>query len=443
MSQSLLQVLHTRRPGCRSVRMSLPSTLSFGRGRSKQSAKSSMLLALVMIACVDLPAGVGDLPPIPIGMMPVLSMQAGQEASLDLTAYFLSPDGDPLTFVAETSDEAVAAASLTGSTLTITAVGVGNATITAAAFESTGMFAYQHLTVQANPGGTTSANDPFNIAVHFASDVSTHDQVIIRSAAARWDRVLAKTVLEDVSVKAGEDVCPSSSWGTWQQDTSVDDLLVLVSYDSIDGDGDDEGNTLARAGACVWRNADQDWLPVVGKVVIDEADPLSEHSLQEAEDLIAHEIGHVLGIGWFWDWVGLLQEASDTTESRDTYFSGRRARQAFDHLGGEAYTGNKVPVHNLGRLGSINGHWRESVMQGELMTPYMDSGRDPLSLITLWSLEDLGWRGDYNAVDAYRVPQSAANADEEDARLLFDEVVVPEVLMIVGEDGRLHPVSRR
>ena len=46
-------------------------------------------------------------------------------------------------------------------------------------------------------------------------------------------------------------------------------------------------------------------------------------------------------------------------------------------------------------------------------------------------------------MDAYRVPQSAANADEEDARLLFDEVVVPEVLMIVGEDGRLHPVSRR
>lgn len=151
-----------------------------------------------------------------------------------------------------------------------------------------------------------------------------------------------------------------------------------------------------------------------------------------------------MGFGTFWDWVGLLHEVSDTIASRDTFFAGRAARSLFDHLGGEAYSGNKVPVHNSGGWGTINAHWRESVMGDELMAPFTNPGRDPLSAITLASLDDLGWRADYNAADAYTVRYSAgANADAEDARLLFDEVFVPDVLMVLGEDGRLFPITRR
>ena len=404
--------------------------------------KSITLLALILAAC-DLPSGIADLPPLPIGMMPVLSMQTGQTASLDLNAYFISPDGDALTFSVETSHASVATASLAGSRMTVSAVGVGNATITATAMEASGMFSRQHLTAQISAGAVTAA-DPFGIALHFASDVSALDQSIAQSAVARWERALAKTVLPDVAVIAGEEACPGSGWGTWQQDTSIDDLLVLVSYDSIDGDGNDDGNTLARAGGCAWRDYYHDYLPFVGSIEIDEADPLSEMSRQEAEDLLTHEIGHVLGLGVLWDFVGLLHEASDTTVSRDTFFAGRAARSFFDHLGGEAYSGNKVPVHHSGGFGTMNVHWRESVMGDELMAPFTNPGRDPLSAITLASLEDLGWRADYNTADAYTVRYSTgANADEEDARLLFDEVVVPDVLMVVGKDGRLFPLSRK
>ena len=283
--------------------------------------------------------------------------------------------------------------------------------------------------------------DTFAIQLHFGPDVSDAAKAAALVSVRRWNEILADMVLPDVTMKADEKICPGSEWGTLQEDYAVDDLLILVSPDSIDG----PGKTLAQAGACVWRGHMDNWMPVVGEITIDEADPVSvddDQAMAKALNLMDHEIGHVLGIsGFTWDWLGLLRNPSDTITTRDTYFEGRRARSFFDFSGGDAYEEiNKVPVH------SDNSHWRPGLTGNELMGPWIHDTLMPLSIITLGALHDIGWRVDYSVADlSYKVnpPADSATAQDQDAlpRLLFDHPMPPGPMVIVGEDGLLYEVS--
>ena len=89
----------------------------------------------------------------------------------------------------------------------------------------------------------------------------------------------------------------------------------------------------------------------------------------------------------------------------DTHFSGANAIAAFNAAGGASYTGAKVPVENtLGGAGSRDKHWRESILDNELMTPRIGGAAHPLSAITIQSLADIGYRVDVTQADAYMVP---------------------------------------
>jgi hypothetical protein len=69
-------------------------------------------------------------------------------------------------------------------------------------------------------------------------------------------------------------------------------------------------------------------------------------------------------------------------------------------LGG---TGN-VPVENTGGLGTRNGHWRETTFGNELMTGFLNSGKNPLSRLTIASLRDLGYIVNLSVADPYKRP---------------------------------------
>ena len=132
--------------------------------------------------------------------------------------------------------------------------------------------------------------------------------------------------------------------------------------------------------------------------------------------LILHEIGHTLGYGIDpWTDHNLLQNPSlgaynnRIVPAPDTHFSGANAIAAFNAAGGTSYTGAKVPVENtLGGSGSRDKHWRESVLDDELMTPRIGGAAHPLSAITIQSLADIGYRVDVAQADAYMVPESQA-----------------------------------
>ncbi len=119
------------------------------------------------------------------------------------------------------------------------------------------------------------------------------------------------------------------------------------------------------------------------------------------DEVIVHEMGHVLGIGTIWSTLDLLQGAG----TDDPYFTGAAALQAFLDVGGAVYAGNPVPVANTGGAGTRDAHWRESVFDNELMTGFLNGGvANPLSVVSIASLEDLGYVVDLGAADAYALP---------------------------------------
>ncbi|WP_420461611.1 Ig-like domain-containing protein [Candidatus Palauibacter sp.] len=89
--------------------------------------------------------------PEALGAIPAQTMTVGDEVPLDVSSFFSDPEGDELTYTAESSDAAVAAVSIEGSSLTVTAVAVGTATVTVTAADPEGLTAAQsaEVTVEA------------------------------------------------------------------------------------------------------------------------------------------------------------------------------------------------------------------------------------------------------------------------------------------------------
>ena len=157
------------------------------------------------------------------------------------------------------------------------------------------------------------------------------------------------------------------------------------------------------------------------------------------EDVVLHEMGHVLGIGTIWSRLGLLRDPASETEAPDTHFTGPLAIEAFDEAGGTGYRGAKVPVENRGGPGSRNGHWRETVLRTELMTPSVRvGGSSPLSAITIQSLADLGYSVDTTVADPYRLPDADAARDIDPGRLIpYGDDIWRGPVVIVDRDGRI------
>lgn len=77
---------------------------------------------------------------------------------------------------------------------------------------------------------------------------------------------------------------------------------------------------------------------------------------------------------------------------------------AFNKAGGLEYQGKKVPV----AIGD-DAHWRGNVFGNELMSTSYGS-KPPLSLITIQSFADLGYKVDETLAQAYTLPKESPRA---------------------------------
>ena len=91
--------------------------------------------------------------PVAVGTIAALTMAAGETVTVNAESYFSDPDGDALDYTATTSNAGVVAASVSGSTITIGAVAVGNATVTVTARDPGGLSASQIVTVTVERSG--------------------------------------------------------------------------------------------------------------------------------------------------------------------------------------------------------------------------------------------------------------------------------------------------
>src|SRR5690606_5362239 len=92
----------------------------------------------------------------------------------------------------------------------------------------------------------------------------------------------------------------------------VDDILIFVDFAEIDG----RGHVLGEAGPCYVRRDTH--LPIIGQLRLDAADLAQMQSAGTLNDVIMHEMGHILGFGTVWSRKSLVSG----TAGVDPYFTG-------------------------------------------------------------------------------------------------------------------------
>lgn len=223
-------------------------------------------------------------------------------------------------------------------------------------------------------------------------------QAAFNNAVQRWGAIITADLI-DAQIDQPAGICGVPDLPALNE--IVDDLLIFVLLEQIDG----PGNILGQAGPCLIRSTNG--LPAMGVMRFDVADLQSLENQGLLSSVILHEMGHVLGINVFnWNQARLLVNPSRPPGSpgADTHFAGPNAIAAFDQIGGLGYGGgSKVPVENTGVAGSADAHWREAVFGRELMTSFVSPLDNPLSVVTVRSLEDLGYEVNPTRADPFAV----------------------------------------
>ncbi|HWO88911.1 MAG TPA: leishmanolysin-related zinc metalloendopeptidase [Gemmatimonadales bacterium] len=244
----------------------------------------------------------------------------------------------------------------------------------------------------------------FNISLrNTGAPLSSLVQLAFDEAKTRWQELIVGD-LTAVQLNIGSGQCGSASPAI---NETVDDVVILVTIESIDG----PGGVLGSAGPCFIRSTSR--LTILGRMRFDQDDMDNLATSGRLNDVILHEMGHVLGFGTLWTQpqFNCLQNPSSAgppVSSFDTHFSCANAVARFPEVGGSTYTGGQpVPVENCAGLsgcgaGSINSHWRELAFDNELMTGFLDAGvANPLSVVTVAAMADIGYLVNYGAASEY------------------------------------------
>lgn len=220
-------------------------------------------------------------------------------------------------------------------------------------------------------------------------------------AACFWQNV----IIEDISDSPfGTEFCGRQVLGG--ASLSIDDLLIFIDIGPVDGPGD----VMFQSGPCYINGG----FVKAGIMTFDSVDIDLLESSGTLDAVVRHEMGHVLGIGTMWSFLGLIQDALPGSEPNlsldQPKFVGPNAVAEYNALGG---TGNFVPVENGFTNGisndagpeAINGHLAQTALgTEELMTFKVESVNPPLSRVTIGSLKDLGYTVDYSQADSFSLP---------------------------------------
>ena len=155
-----------------------------------------------------------------------------------------------------------------------------------------------------------ATESPFTIEVRFLGGLTEPQKNAFKTAADRWTKVIVGDV---PSVMVDSEV--------------IDDVLILAQGKAIDG----VGKILGQAGPTHLRPAaagNAAFLPAKGIMSFDTADLQKMEQNGTLNDVITHEMGHVLGIGTIWDEKGLLKGAGTSNPT----FGGKTAIKEYRKL---------------------------------------------------------------------------------------------------------------
>jgi len=224
---------------------------------------------------------------------------------------------------------------------------------------------------------------------------------------------------------------------------TLEDIYLFVDIGVIDGTGGgDAVNTLGRAGPCLgFGPQGGPILTSVAQMVLDSED-LTALSDTRLAALVWHEIGHGVGLGTWWSNNGHLQGAG----TENPLYEGADALSEYNALLGGGGAAAGVPVEGSLGEGSDGTHWDEATFNAEIMTAISEIGPQPISRMTLASLQDGGYQVALEEADPYELPACSPDCPEpapaEPGSPRAVDVVLPPP-GYVTPDGRVIRLPRR
>jgi leishmanolysin len=234
----------------------------------------------------------------------------------------------------------------------------------------------------------------FSITLRFINQPTDIQATRFEDAKAKWESIISGDVPSVTGVIPAR-AC-GNSFKTPTFSGTIDDILIDVLLQPIDG----PGAVLGASGPCLVRSSDN--LTVYGIMYFDTADLDFLESLGFFDEVVVHEMGHVLGFGTLWNFNRSLLADVGTTDPR---FTGPLAIAAYDKLGGSG----TVPVEgDEGGAGTLYSHWDEATFYNELMTGFLNGSADanPLSNLSVAAMGDLGYVVNLGSGDRYQLPRS-------------------------------------
>jgi hypothetical protein len=267
-------------------------------------------------------------------------------------------------------------------------------------------------------------------------------QDVFEAAAGLWKAAIVGD-LPDLVIEEG-DLPANSACITFATPAfvgTIDDLLIFATIAPIDG----VGGTLGEAGPSFNRLAADGELSIIGCMRFDEADVAALEADGTFNEVILHEMGHVLGIGTFWEPLAnfnsrnLLDTPCRSVPGAISGFIGANVADEFvNTLGG---SGN-APVENEFGGGTRCSHWDEAFFDNELMTGFLggvtSATVNPLSILTIASLEDLGYEVDNTQAEPYSIPACSPTCGaltSSASQTPWEVILSPKGY--IGKDGKI------
>ena len=308
---------------------------------------------------------------------------------------------------------------------------------------------------------TLTSTGPYCVELVYTQAPDPILRVAAENAAARWSQIISGAVPPQPLTEASF-VCAGITIPAITR--TVKSLVIYVELAPIPSSTPGLV-TLGQAGPCWIR--DIGGLTVIGAMKLNSDYLINNLGANQREDVVLHEMGHVLGFGTLWEpepgVTGMATLLVNPAPTGNPTFVGSQAAAKYVMAGATAGT-TAIPVENCGGGGTINGHWREqsggsgaTVGFGiELMTGFISAPagqRNPLSAVTIAAMADVGYTVSYATADSYTaagqtcpVPLLFAPGQQPSGLVHAGDAWVSEGLVrpvgVVGRDGRVRPTRR-
>ena len=308
-------------------------------------------------------------------------------------------------------------------------------------------------TLRAFAAGNFSAAISANVQSDYDVDLRFFGPEMPLSTAGMFTAAAAKIkamVVGDVSdIFVGTPVDLASGCGVDGLPTAftgqIDDVIIYASVGPIDG----VNSVLAFSFPCFIRTPPPNSQTVIGIMKFDSDDLNNMIAQGNLTDVIQHEMLHVVGFGTLWNLYGVLAGAG----TAGTRYTGALGVGGCIAMGGATVCPGSVPVENGGGAGTADSHWRESVFFNELMTGFIQRPSqvltrpiNPLSVMTIQSIGDIGYQVNPKAADDYTIPgtsaaRTSAQVNVDNTPQIWETVVRPKYQ--ITRSGRISLVPKQ